>query len=215
MTGGAGPGRLADVTPQNPRTPEVRLSDADRSAAMSALGRAMAEGRLDLTEYDSRCQAAAAAQVRRELDVLFTDLPRSVFRAGEAGEAVYSASEIAAARKRGQHPRAAALLLSAVAGIAGTAIGATVPGVAGAAILGVALALVPVVFILLYVAKVGPDSWYAPSPAQLERARLREIYSAERLRTAEKRAEQRRRREELTDQAMGIAQNFLGSRGKR
>ena len=203
------------MTPQNSRTPEVRLSDADRSAAMSALGRAMAEGRLDLTEYDSRCQAAAAAQVRRELDVLFTDLPRSVFRAGDAGEAVYSASEIAAARKRGRHPRAAALMLSAVAAISGTVVGAAVPGVAGATILGVALALVPVVFILLYVAKVGPDSWYAPSPAQLERARLREINAAERLRVAEKRAEQRRRREELTDQAMGIAQNFLGSRGKQ
>ena len=35
--------------------------------------------------------------------------------------------------------------------------------------------IVPFVFILLYIMKIGPSSWYTPSPARLERQRQREL----------------------------------------
>ena len=54
----------------------IRLSDAERADAMNALGHALGEGRLSLSEYDERCREVAAAQVRADLDPLFADIPQ-------------------------------------------------------------------------------------------------------------------------------------------
>src|SRR4051794_35106417 len=53
----------------------MRVSDAERQAAAERLRAAMGEGRLDLTEYDSRLGLAYAAVTYADLDRLFTDLP--------------------------------------------------------------------------------------------------------------------------------------------
>ena len=53
----------------------MRVSDADRQAAAERLRAAMGEGRLDLTEYDTRLGLAYAAVTYADLDQLFTDLP--------------------------------------------------------------------------------------------------------------------------------------------
>lgn len=57
-----------------PRSPEVRLSDADREATAGALHAAVADGRLDLHEFEERLDAAYAARVPSELAGLLDDL---------------------------------------------------------------------------------------------------------------------------------------------
>lgn len=54
---------------------DLRISDADRAATAERLRVAVDEGRLDLTEYDSRLRSAYAARTYRELDPLTADLP--------------------------------------------------------------------------------------------------------------------------------------------
>ena len=55
--------------------PDIRVSNAERDAAVSALGEHLSTGRLELAEYEERCGVAAAARTRGELEALFTDLP--------------------------------------------------------------------------------------------------------------------------------------------
>ena len=53
----------------------MRVSDADRQAAAERLRGALAEGRLDFLEYDTRLARAFTAVTYGDLDALFTDLP--------------------------------------------------------------------------------------------------------------------------------------------
>jgi hypothetical protein len=54
---------------------DVRIGDAERERAAAALGDHYAAGRLDHSEYAERLDAIWTARTRRDLDVLFTDLP--------------------------------------------------------------------------------------------------------------------------------------------
>ncbi|WP_222618593.1 DUF1707 domain-containing protein [Nakamurella sp. PAMC28650] len=54
---------------------DVRVGDAERNSAVTALGDHMASGRLDLDEYGSRSAVAGAARTAGELQALFADLP--------------------------------------------------------------------------------------------------------------------------------------------
>jgi hypothetical protein len=53
----------------------LRVGDAERYQAATALGEHFATGRLDQAEYDARVGAAYAARTRADLRALFTDLP--------------------------------------------------------------------------------------------------------------------------------------------
>jgi hypothetical protein len=53
----------------------MRVSDAERQAAADRLRAALAEGRLDMLEYDTRLGRAYQAVTYADLDQLFTDLP--------------------------------------------------------------------------------------------------------------------------------------------
>lgn len=55
--------------------PGLRISDAEREAAVSALGEHYAAGRLTREEYDERSGRAYAARTAAEVVPLFTDLP--------------------------------------------------------------------------------------------------------------------------------------------
>jgi hypothetical protein len=56
-------------------TEDIRVGDAERRAAMDLLAKHHQAGRLDSFEYEDRRGRAADAVTRRDLDVLFTDLP--------------------------------------------------------------------------------------------------------------------------------------------
>lgn len=185
----------------------VRLSDTERNAAMSQLGKAMSEGRLTIEEYDSRVRSVAAAEVRGDVNGLFQDLP-SHFTAAEPGneiEQMYGAQEIDQARRASARPKAGLLGLTTIAATIGTVV--VSPALGSVSLL--VLLLIPTVFILLYVMKIGPSSWHAPSKRQLERNRVRELRAAERLRSVELRAQRKERQHELTSGAMDMAKNFI------
>jgi len=55
--------------------PELRIGDAERDAAISALGEHFAAGRLNHQEYDERTSAAWTARTAADLTALFVDLP--------------------------------------------------------------------------------------------------------------------------------------------
>jgi hypothetical protein len=81
-----GPARYDDPVPRDdpadrtepadpPRRPDLRVGDADRQAALQALGAHLEAGRLDIDEYGDRSACAAVAVRRAELAALFDDLP--------------------------------------------------------------------------------------------------------------------------------------------
>jgi hypothetical protein len=53
----------------------IRVSDAERQAAAERLGAALADGRLDMLEYEDRIARAYGAVTYGDLDQLFGDLP--------------------------------------------------------------------------------------------------------------------------------------------
>ncbi|KOG73368.1 DUF1707 SHOCT-like domain-containing protein, partial [Streptomyces varsoviensis] len=55
--------------------PDMRASDTERDRVAEALREALAEGRLDMDEFDQRLGAAYKARTHGELDVLVRDLP--------------------------------------------------------------------------------------------------------------------------------------------
>jgi hypothetical protein len=61
--------------PTQPPLPEPRASDAERERAVARLGRAAADGRLDVDELEERVALAYATRTRRELERLVADLP--------------------------------------------------------------------------------------------------------------------------------------------
>ena len=54
---------------------QLRLSDAERETAASALGEHYAEGRLDVEEHHERHERIWAARTRGEIPPIFSDLP--------------------------------------------------------------------------------------------------------------------------------------------
>ena len=58
------------------QAPELRIGDAEREAAVTALGDHYAAGRLSKDEYDERADLAWAAKTSSALWPLFADLPR-------------------------------------------------------------------------------------------------------------------------------------------
>lgn len=54
---------------------ELRVGDAERESASSALGEHLSAGRLDMDEYGDRTARVVAARTWGELLALFTDLP--------------------------------------------------------------------------------------------------------------------------------------------
>lgn len=198
------------------RNPAVRLSDNERNSAMAALGRAFAEGRLTIDEYDDRCQRTAAAMTRSDLEPLFLDIPQNPDGSGKELDVSYSAQEVAAAHKSSRNTRLGIMGIVTVVTLAGVPA-LLASGLTAAVVL---FAVIPIVWILLYIMKVGPAQWHMPSPKQIEKERLREIQSADAIRNAERKAEEKARQAELraerqrlagelTNEAMGLAKRTM------
>lgn len=67
---------------------QIRIGDAERDAAASALGEHYAAGRLTKDEYDERIDRVWAAKYEDDLVPLFSDLPRRRVPAAPARGAV-------------------------------------------------------------------------------------------------------------------------------
>lgn len=202
--------RVVFMSKQFPGDPHVRVSDSERSAALAALGQYYAEGRLSMEETDDRCAAVAGAKTRSDLNELFTDLPQREIATAAGQEITYTATEVAALHRRGARPRAGILGLTTIGAVTGAGILALSSPFAWTL-----LVLIPVVFILLYVMKVGPADWYAPSPRQLERERLAELRKEEKLRALEMRARRRELTNDITHKALKAAESTLSRKRRR
>ncbi|MFG2993186.1 DUF1707 domain-containing protein [Streptomyces sp. NPDC048257] len=65
---------MSDERPEKP-LPELRASDADRDRVAERLRDAVAEGRLDMEEFEERLEAAYTSRTYAELEPLTRDLP--------------------------------------------------------------------------------------------------------------------------------------------
>lgn len=81
--------------PPHPGTP-IRIGDAERDAAISALADHYAAGRLTKDEYDERADRVNAARFDGDLTPLFADLP--------AAAPARDVAERATSRSRRRHP---------------------------------------------------------------------------------------------------------------
>ena len=61
--------------------PEIRIGDADRTAAAEELGEHFAQGRLTADEHQERLDRVMSARTASELTPLFADLPGSRYQA--------------------------------------------------------------------------------------------------------------------------------------
>ncbi|KOU16193.1 hypothetical protein ADK52_34170 [Streptomyces sp. WM6372] len=65
---------MTDERPEKP-LPELRASDADRDLVVERLRDAVAEGRIDMEEFEERLEAAYTSKTYAELEPLTRDLP--------------------------------------------------------------------------------------------------------------------------------------------
>lgn len=195
-----------------------RIGDQERMDAMDILGRALGEGRLDMAEFDNRCQAVAEAQTQQDLQPILGDLPTGrgggvVDKQVSDDAVLYSQAEIMQARRSGRRTRAGVFWLGTIGSIGLVSIF----GPAGStALTGLSLLIIPTLFILLYVMKVGPDSWYTPSLRQLEQQRRQEIKrrqleieAAQVHQQALMRAQRKDQINQMTNDALNIAQDTV------
>lgn len=192
----------------------IRLSDAERADAMSALGHALGEGRLTLAEYDERCRDVAAAQLRSELEPLFADIPQRPGGAAPQPQqhnspsemTVYTAREIVETRREGRKMRAGVFWLGTISSF--IAMGISFEH--GLDALGaIFLGLIPTLFVLLYVMKVGPDDWYTPTVRQLEKHRRQALRAQQLELETQRKLERQEQLSQLTGDAIGLAQNTV------
>lgn len=188
----------------DPYTPDYRIGDAERQQAMEDLGAHWAAGRLDYEDYEKRLSDVTQAQTRSDISYIFDDLPASASRNQYGAlEKTYTESEIMQARAEGRRTRAGIMTITAT----------MVLGFGVALDAAILMLIIPVVFALLYLLKVGPDSWYMPSRAKLERERIRnnrlelaertrEIESRTAMQQAEMKALRKQRTQELTNTAL-------------
>lgn len=87
---------------------DLRVSDADRDAAVAHLGQHHAQGRLDAAEWTERIDRAYQARTHSDLDALFSDLPYAPTPA---------AADPARRRRRALLLAAAALLVAALVAV--------------------------------------------------------------------------------------------------
>ena len=191
----------------------MRLSDAERTDAVNDLAQALGEGRLTMDEFEERTDAVMQATTPRELADVFMDIPTKA----SSELKIYSQGEVARAYQSTRKPRLATALVGSLGLFFGSiASFAALSGVT-AALTGTGLLfLIPALWIMLYVAKVGPESWHQPSPRQIERQRMRELKAAGAEERAQMRAleqaqwaERRRQASEITGDAMNLAKRKL------
>jgi hypothetical protein len=83
----------SDQTPDP--SPNLRISDLDREAALQALGEHMSVGRIDLDEYGDRSARVTAVKTRGELAAIFEDLPQPHPQLGDVRAPVQPAASTA------------------------------------------------------------------------------------------------------------------------
>ncbi|MBZ8176585.1 DUF1707 domain-containing protein [Corynebacterium sp. 3HC-13] len=184
-----------------------RISDQDRAEAMEALGIAFQEGRLNVEEYDQRCQEVTTAVNSADLAELFIDIPRKTISTSGTPQRMYSSQEIDQLRHSGSRTKLGIVLTTAiVAGVAAI--------ITDSALSPLFFAIPALVFVALYFLHLGPESWHMPSRRQLDRERLRQLKMEEKRQALEQRATRRQAQRELSTNAMNWASGMLQGKNR-
>ncbi|WAL64966.1 DUF1707 domain-containing protein [Amycolatopsis cynarae] len=85
-------------------SPEMRVSDSEREAALAALGEHMGAGRLDIDEYGERSAKVSTAKTRGELAEVFADLPEPHPTFGTPPAVTTPPAPVAATESRPREP---------------------------------------------------------------------------------------------------------------
>ncbi|MDN8624009.1 MULTISPECIES: DUF1707 domain-containing protein [Corynebacterium] len=183
-----------------------RVSDEDRQHAIELLGIHFSQGRLTIDEYDQRVSAASAALSNEDLNALFTDLPglpSATVTKGSQSLVTLSDGTVLPPASYGRNIRLGLLL--------GSSTLLAIP-VAISSALAPILFLIPLIFILLYIMKIGPESWHTASrirqAKRMERDQLRLQKEELELERRKLQLEQKQRRREIQHEAMGSAMDF-------
>ncbi|AZA12877.1 DUF1707 domain-containing protein [Corynebacterium choanae] len=158
------------MTPQSNH--ELRICDEDRQKALECLQELQLAGYLTLDEYDERTSAAWQATTRGEISRLFTDIPRQAFSTKAVAKRD-SSSPVQAATGTATFPT---VIRSNASGGA-KRLGICLIGTIGLITIGglnfpgasLAILLIPILWIMFYILKIGPASWYQKPPGLLER----------------------------------------------
>ena len=102
------------ATPPPHRSPDLRISDAERAEVADRLSKHYGDGRLDQAEFDERLDQAMRAKTQADLDGLLADLPRTDAEASEAPKATE--------RRRHEHRHLRVLVLTVFIVIAVAAV---------------------------------------------------------------------------------------------
>lgn len=171
---------------------------------MGELDAHYAAGRLSYEDYQHRLAGIQSADVQAQLAPFFRDLPPLVSE-GAALDIqrlpvnTYTEVEIADARQRARHTRLGVFTLSVLGGW----------GLAAATSISLFWLIPATVFVLLYIMKVGPDSWHAPSPRQLAAQRRQNLKMLQSAEIAQRKQARRMQQEELKDSAVQFAQRSI------
>ena len=170
------------------------------------MGIHFSQGRLTIDEYDQRVSVASAAQNNNDLNALFTDLPdlpSATLTKGSQSLVTMSDGTVLPPASYGRNIRLGLLL--------GSSTLLAMP-VAFNDALAPILFLIPLIFILLYIMKVGPESWHTASrirqAKRLQRDQLRMDKEKLELERRKLQLEQKQRRREIQQEAMGSAMDF-------
>ncbi|HIW63539.1 MAG TPA: DUF1707 domain-containing protein [Candidatus Stackebrandtia excrementipullorum] len=82
--------------------PDMRISDAERDEAIAHLQACAGEGRIDLDEFDDRCQAVAVAKTFGDLARIMADLPRPDKAKQAAADSLELAPKSSSLSRRGR-----------------------------------------------------------------------------------------------------------------
>ena len=211
----------SSVPPINPRNQDYRIGDTERQKAMDDLGKHFAAGRLDITEYDNRLTNVAEATMMSDLIPIFSDLPAITdantpaaipYAAGIPDDVTFTNSEIEENYRSGKRIRLGITLLAFLPFFATASANTFVSGIAFSVFLAT--------MIMLHVLKLGPKSWYQPSPRALARQRQRQIAQAQAMQVqamelanaqqmAQQQALRKQQQAEITDAALDVANQYI------
>lgn len=205
----------------NPRNQDYRIGDTERQKAMDDLGKHFAAGRLDITEYDNRLTNVAEATMMSDLIPIFSDLPAITdantpaaipYAAGIPDDVTFTNSEIEENYRSGKRIRLGITLLAFLPFFATFHLETIISGITFSVFLAT--------MIMLHVLKLGPKSWYQPSPRALARQRQRQIAQAQAMQVqamelanaqqmAQQQALRKQQQAEITDAALDVANQYI------
>lgn len=83
---------------------------------------------------------------------------------------------------------------------------------ASSALVALIMSFIPILFFLLFFIKIGPASWYVPSPRQLDRQRIQELKALDEAHRTAVRMQKRERQHEISTNVTDLVREWIDRR---